>query len=134
MTIDEWREAHPVLTRMLSERLGNAESCTDVVGHAEVLMGSLWRFMATFIGEGGSRAVVARALKLARPRAPILGKLEVDERGVDFGALRGYAADPECQTAEALNALLLLNATIFDLLAQLAGDTLIEPILRHLEK
>ncbi|MBI2952916.1 MAG: hypothetical protein HYY30_01275 [Chloroflexi bacterium] len=98
------------------------------------LTASIWSFIGRLLGEGGTRAVLARSLQFAALEAPLLEKVQVCDREVDFSGLRDYAAHGGCNTSQTLDALILLTVTIFKILSNLSENAITGPLLTQLDK
>lgn len=134
MTFDDWRAEHPALTRILKDRLGGKETCSDVIDGYEEVMRSIWNFTSQLLGDAGTRAVLARSIKLAALDMPFLQRVKARERELDFGEFREYTAKLGCDMPEVLNALLRLGVMIFLTLNDLSGDAITGPMLSLLEE
>lgn len=120
--------------RVLRERLDDPENCQEAIQYCEGLLKSICTYNASLLGAGGARAVLARAISLATRDAPLVEKIAPTRIGGDFTELHQYVQSVECDTVQLLNSFVHLGHRIFLTLSDLTGDTLITPLLEHLDK
>jgi len=134
MTFDDWRAEYPTLVRILEDRMRGKETCSDVIDSYDEVARSIWDFTARLLGDGGTRAVIARSIQLAATDTPLLQRVKALERKLDFGELREYTARLGCGAPEVLDALLRLGVMIFHTLHDLSDDAITGPLLSRLEE
>ncbi len=132
MQSHDWQSEQPTLVRILQVRLGNKETCIDVVNGYEELMQAIWTFTSRLLGDNGTRAVLVRSLQLAVKDAPLLQNVKVHEDEIDLSGLRARAQEPDCNPPKMLDALLGFAAVIFETLADLTGSTITKPLLNYI--
>lgn len=107
--------------RLIEQAAHDVEEPTTLPLAAERVFHALHDHLGKLIGVIGFRTLLARSLKLARERAPVLEVLEVEPDGM----LAGLAeALEERSPAEALTAPATLLACFLALLAAFVGDDL----------
>ncbi len=131
MTTHGWQAEHAALREILEKRLGDKESCLEMLEVYDELMRTLWTFVSRLLGDGGTEAVLNRSIRLASTEAPLLRGIHVSGRQVDFGQFRElFAAD--CGTSELNHAFLQLGEAVLQTLSGLTGDVVTAPLLKHL--
>jgi len=128
-----WDAEQQHIVALLKSRLGTQASCTEVIDAYEGLMRSIWSFTARLLGDGGARAVLSRSISVAAREAPLVIRVRTRERDVDLSEFRHYVAEAGCGTTEVTQALIILGVMIFATLADLAGESITTPLIRHLE-
>ncbi|MBI2954593.1 MAG: hypothetical protein HYY30_09790 [Chloroflexi bacterium] len=130
----EWRNDHAQLLKVLKRRLGHKDTCLDVIADYEKLVRSIWGFTDRLLGDVGASAVLTRAVELAARDVPLLRTVHVSEQGVHFNEFRDHVTMSGCTKPEVLDALLRLGVMIFQILSELTGEAVTEPLLHELEQ
>ncbi len=128
------RNAGSQRNSILAGDLDGSETCLEVIGDCEVLMKAVCKFNSRLLGDGGARAVLARAITLATPGAPVVQKIVPTSEGGDFTELRKCAETEEYDVADIHNALVHLKEEVFFTLSDLTGNLLTGPLLQVLQK
>jgi hypothetical protein len=107
--------------RLILDAAKGRKDAAEIAGAAEHVFQSLHDHLATLIGAIGFRTLLARSIKLARPGARALERIEVQHEGTLAGLAEALSREtPE----EALAAPAMLLARFLDLLAAFVGDDL----------
>jgi hypothetical protein len=105
---------------VVSETLGN-KSSEVAETPAFPVIGELRPHLATLVGNGGFRALLARALALAQAEVPWLGAVRVNPEGI----LEGWEATRSAlDDAELLEGRIVLVAQLLGLLIAFIGPSL----------
>ncbi len=120
--------------KVLQANLSNPDTCLAAIDAAESLIKHIWEFNSRLLGDGGARAVLARAVSLAVADAPLLQKVTVNKKGLDSSQLREHVENAGCDAGEVLNSFIHLGEMIFFTLADLTGDLMTAPLLQQLER
>lgn len=94
----------------------------------------MWQFIASLVGDGGARAIIARAAHLSAAHAPLVQCLRVTDGGLDFSDLRQRFDEPDYSLPHVANAFVHLSVAIFQVLSELTGDVITRPLLAQIER
>jgi hypothetical protein len=99
----------------------------EVTAEAERICAQLETGLARWVGSAGYRTLVHRALELARPEHPALGKISCDgnDRDEIAAALRAHGA------AELTSGIVALVATLIDLLGRIVGEEMAVALVKQ---
>jgi hypothetical protein len=99
----------------------------EVTAEAERICARLQTGLARWVGSAGYRTLVHRALELARPEHPALGKLSCDgnDREEIAAAVRVHGA------AELTAGIVGLVATLIDLLGRIVGEEMAVELVKQ---
>ncbi|MFQ6133153.1 MAG: hypothetical protein ACE5R4_14020 [Armatimonadota bacterium] len=120
------REAAPVAT----SRLAGADK-SQIVDMYDDAVSAVWARVAPTLGLITVRAVLQRALHLAKERHPALAHVAITERGLSFDGLRADLRDLE--RSALIESLRGLVGNMCDILSRLSGSILVDQVQQELE-
>jgi hypothetical protein len=112
--------------------LAGRDSCLDLADHYEPVLSTIWRFNTKYIGNAGTRALFERAIHIAERQNPLVHKIQTSGSGVRFDELLYHLQSADCDSGQVADAFLALIDSIFATLAELTGDTIVQPLYRVL--
>jgi hypothetical protein len=101
----------------------------EVTAEAERICAQLQTGLARWVGSAGYRMLVGRALELARPEHPALGKISFNGNDGEkiAAAVRAHGA------AEVTAAIVALVVTMIDLLGRIVGEEMAVELVKQTE-
>jgi hypothetical protein len=110
--------ATEVARRHWARAVGDTSTPEEVAAAAERTCTQLQAGLTRWVGAMGYRALIDRALLLARAEHPVLGSLSChgEDEPVTTGAVRAHSA------AEVTAGIVALVATLIDLLSRIVGE------------
>jgi hypothetical protein len=98
-----------------------------VTAEAERILAQLQTGLTRWVGSGGYRILVDRALALVRPEHPALGKISCNgsDREEIAAAVRVHGA------AELTNGIVTVVATVIDLLSRIVGEEMAVELVKQ---
>jgi len=102
----------------------------EVVDVYEDLLSKIWARTSAILGVVTVQAIMKRCIVITQPQYPWLGSLEVEADGLQFSHLK-RVLEPErkAHLKEGFEEIVL---QIFDLLAKLTGEVIVEKLFRDL--
>jgi len=126
-------EVRPAV-EVLRGRLADCGTCFEMADAYEDVLRAIWAFCARLVGEAGTRAILARAVRVAARDEPLAGSIQVTSDRVELDRLRASFVEPDCDVAVAARVLLRVGAAVFQTLIDLTGNTLVESLARELQR
>jgi hypothetical protein len=104
---------------------------TEVIDIYEEVLLAVWAKILPTLGKITVRTIAQRALHLTAQSYPILDSMTVTEDGFDFRSLKERVDERDKATIrEALKELIV---SLFDILAKLTGNVLVDRLAREIE-
>ncbi|GEM_PF-5037265 len=100
----------------------------QVEAYRQLLLRS-WQSMTQVMGIPGARAVAEHALRQATRQRPDAGMVAIGADGFDLSELERNPPDPQVHC----NILRRLTLAVFQILTELTGDVLVDPLLREMD-
>jgi hypothetical protein len=104
---------------------------TEVVDIYEEILVTVWAKILPTLGKITVRAIAQRALHLTAQRYAILDSMTVTDDGFDFRTLKERVDEKD--RAAIREALKELIVSLFDILAKLTGNVLVDRLTREIE-
>ncbi|MGA2286773.1 MAG: hypothetical protein ABSG55_10975 [Dehalococcoidia bacterium] len=104
---------------------------TEVVDIYEEILVTFWAKILPTLGKITVRAIAQRALRLTAQSYAILDSITVTEDGFDFRTLKERVDEKD--KAAIREALKELIVSLFDILAKLTGNVLVDRLTREIE-
>jgi len=102
----------------------------EVVDVYEDLLSKIWARTSAILGVVTVQAIMKRCIVITQPQYPWLGSLEVEADGLQFSHLkRVLELERKAHLKEGFEEIVL---QIFDLLAKLTGEVIVEKLFRDL--
>ncbi len=98
----------------------------EVVDIYAALLDKIWQRALTILGLVTIRAILRRAIHLTAQDYPLIGRLTVNENGLNIADLRSRLGERERQVIRQGFEELILN--LFDLLAKLTGEGIVNKL------
>ena len=125
-------DSHSRLIASLTNHFSGSETCTEVIDRFDLLMHWTWKFLSRVLGNGGTKAVLARSVHLATLEFPLLLTIRVSDSEIDLVGIRNHFNEVDCTVIEVVDAFVSVSEKMFQILTDFTGDLLTEPLLQHL--
>lgn len=109
----------------------STEVKSGVIEIYEDLLRTVWAKIVPTLGTVTVVTIMQRAAGRTAARHPVLGELTVSEAGFDFTAIKVKIKQEDKE--ELKNSFKELVANIFDILAKLTGNILVQQLMKEVE-
>ena len=109
----------------------NTEVKSGVIEIYEDLLRTVWAKIVPTLGTVTVETIMQRAISRTAARHPILNNLSVTDKGFDFSEIKAKLNGEDKE--ELKNAFKELVANLFDILAKLTGNILVQQLMKEVE-
>lgn len=124
------RQSQPEVEAVIEQRVDRGVK-TEVVDIYEEILVAIWAKIVPTLGKITVRTIAQRALHLTAQSYAILDSMTVTDDGFDFRTLKERV--DERDKAAIREALKELIVSLFDILAKLTGNVLVDRLTREIE-
>lgn len=114
-----------------TENIVEKEIKTGVLDIYEDLLSTVWEKIMPTLGTVTVVTIIQRAIDRTSKSHPVLSRLTVTESGLSFDKMRDHIDDE--QRNELKNTFKELIANLFDILAKLTGNIIVQQLIKEVD-